>query len=45
MPGLKGRQAELHDWLNTRKAKKGKRGQPPVGAVKPLDPPVRWRET
>ncbi|MEI2383764.1 phytanoyl-CoA dioxygenase family protein [Breoghania sp. JC706] len=43
LPGLKGRQAEIHDRVNTWKAKKGKTGQPPVGVVKPLDPPVRWR--
>lgn len=43
LPGLRGRQAEIHDAINTWKAKKGRTGQPPVGKVKPLDPPVRWR--
>ena len=43
LPGLSGRQAEIHDAINTWKHKRGRTGQPPVGAVKPLDPPVRWR--
>lgn len=44
LPGLRGRQAQLHDAINTWKARKGRTGQPPVGAVKPLEPPVRWRQ-
>ncbi len=43
LPGLSGRQAEIHDMLNTWAAKRGKTGQPPVGMVNPLDPPVRWK--
>lgn len=43
MPGLSGRQAEIHDAINTWQAKRGASGQPPVGMVKPLDPPKRWR--
>ncbi|AXS41317.1 phytanoyl-CoA dioxygenase family protein [Breoghania sp. L-A4] len=43
LPGLSGRQAEIHDAINNWAAKRGKTGQPPVGMVKPLDPPVRWK--
>jgi hypothetical protein len=42
LPGLKGRQAEIHDAINTWQAQRGASGQPPVGPVKPLDPPRRW---
>lgn len=44
LPGLSGRQAELHDAINNLKVRLGKpTGQPPVGHVKLLDPPVRWQ--
>lgn len=44
IPGLSGRQAEFHDAINNWKTKTGRpTGQPPVGCVKPLDPPVLWR--
>jgi len=43
LPGLSGRQAEIHDAINTWKAQRGASGQPPVGMVKPLDPPRRWK--
>ena len=42
LPGLRDRQAEIHDAINNWKAKSGATGQPPVGRVKPLDPPQRW---
>ncbi len=44
LPGLSGRQAEIHDAINNWKVRTGRpTGQPPVGHVKPLDPPVRWQ--
>lgn len=43
LPGLAGRQAELHDAINTWNTRRGRpTGQPPVGRVHPLDPPRRW---
>ncbi|MCY0096369.1 phytanoyl-CoA dioxygenase family protein [Hoeflea ulvae] len=42
LPGLSGRQAEIHDAINSWKARRGATGQPPVGLVRPLDPPRRW---
>lgn len=45
LPGLSGRQAELHDMVNNLKVKMGKTtGQPPVGVVRPLDSPRRWQD-
>ena len=43
LPGLSGRQAEIHDAINTWQAKRGATGQPPVGKVKSLEPPQRWK--
>lgn len=44
LPGLAGRQAEIHDAINNLKVRLGKpTGQPPVGRVRPLDSPRRWQ--
>lgn len=43
LPGLRWRQAEIHDAINNWRMRTGRpTGQPNVGLVKPLDPPVRW---
>jgi len=44
LPGLKWRQAEIHDLINNWKMRTGRpTGQPGVGMVKPLDPPRVWQ--
>ncbi len=44
LPGLRWRQAEIHDAINNWKMRTGRfTGQPNVGDVKPLDPPRRWQ--
>jgi hypothetical protein len=43
LPGLRGRQAEIQDVINKWNARRGATGQIPVGMVRPLDPPRRWR--
>ncbi|MEP4034220.1 phytanoyl-CoA dioxygenase family protein [Roseibium polysiphoniae] len=43
LPGLKWRQAEIHDAINEWKMRTGRpTGQPGVGQVAPLDTPQRW---
>jgi hypothetical protein len=45
LPGLRWRQAEIHDAINNWKTRTGRpTGQPSVGKVKPLDPPRRWQQ-
>ncbi|WP_242390341.1 phytanoyl-CoA dioxygenase family protein [Polymorphum gilvum] len=44
LPGLRWRQAEIHDAINAWKMRTGRpTGQPGVGKVRPLDPPRRWQ--
>ncbi|MEM9632179.1 MAG: phytanoyl-CoA dioxygenase family protein [Pseudomonadota bacterium] len=44
LPGLRWRQSELHDAINSWKMRTGRpTGQPSVGEVRPLDPPRRWQ--
>lgn len=43
LPGLRGRQAEIHDAINNWKMRtKRPTGQPGVGKVSVLEPPKRW---